>query len=58
MAWPDRERDRWLVIDHELVRLLSAHTGFLNTSSWEDKGEYSVKKTSMALSKILEPYVL
>ncbi len=52
-------QDGWCVIDHdELVRIVGAHTNWLNTESWISHGLYHSGTPSRNLVDLLSPYTL
>ena len=49
----------WYLIEHDiLVRLVSKHSNWLNTHSWQVGGGYNSKAPSVTLMESLEEYAL
>lgn len=52
-----RAHDNWYMIEHdELVRLLGETTGYLESGSWTENGNYSAGKPSKSVMVALESY--
>ena len=49
----------WYLIEHDiLVRLVSKHSNWLNTPSWQVEGGYNSKAPSVTMMENLEEYAL